>query len=169
MTENGLITLTSAHDVDTTVARLTSILESKGIAIFARFDHAAETTEYDRPLRPTTVVMFGNPAAGLPLIRIAQTVALDLPLRAMIWEDAKGAVQLSYCDPAWIASRHHIGSQGLQSIRALSTAMSNLAKQVTAAHPKPVQPEIAAIKAAVERPVENWVPSMVVERVKEDA
>ena len=91
MTENGLITVTSAHDADTTVARLVSILESKGIAIFARFDHAAETTEFDRPLRPTTVVMFGNPAAGLPLIRIAQTVALDLPLRAMVWEDAKGA------------------------------------------------------------------------------
>jgi uncharacterized protein (DUF302 family) len=114
--------------------------------------------------------MFGNPAAGLPLIRIAQTVALDLPLRAMVWEDAKGAIQFSYCDPAWIASRHHVGSQGLQSIRALSSAMANLAKQVTAANPKPAQAEIAAIKAAVERPAETWVPVLATaERVKEHA
>lgn len=148
MTENGLITIASAHDVDSTIARLISTLENKGVAIFARFDHAAETTEFDRPLRPTTVVMFGNPAAGLPLIRIAQTAALDLPLKVVIWEDAKGVVQFSYTDPAWIASRHHVGSQGLQTIRALSAAMASLAKQVTAASPKPVLPDESWLPAA---------------------
>jgi uncharacterized protein (DUF302 family) len=167
MTENGLITVQSAHDVETTINRLSSILESKGVAIFARFDHAAEITAFDRPLRPTTVLMFGNPAAGLPLIRIAQTAALDLPLRAMVWEDAKGAIQFSYPDPAWIASRHHIGSQGLQTIRALSAAMSALAKQVTMPNPKPVLPEPEI--QAIHRPSEAWVTGMIDERVKEPA
>jgi uncharacterized protein (DUF302 family) len=168
MTENGLITLTSAHDVETTVNRLTSILESKGVAVLARYDHAAETSAFDRPLRPTTVVMFGNPAAGLPLIRIAQTVALDLPLKAMVWEDAKSVVRFSYVDPAWIASRHHIGSQGAQSIRALSTAMANLARQVTGAIPKPELREPSATTLAGGQGDERWVATMTLP-VKEHA
>lgn len=152
MTENGLITISSAHDVSTTVARLTSTLETKGVTIFACIDHASSVGPFERPLRPTTAVLFGNPAAGLPLMRIAQTTAIDLPFKMLIWEDAKGSVQLSYSDPAWVAKRHHVGSQGLQSIRALSAAMASLAKQVTAIVPKAALPE-----ELVRQVTENWV------------
>ncbi|HEY1721909.1 MAG TPA: DUF302 domain-containing protein [Magnetospirillaceae bacterium] len=161
MTENGLITVASAHDVATTIERLISTLESKRVAVFARIDHAAEVGPFERPLRPTTTVLFGNPAAGMPLMRIAQTTALDLPLRMLIWEDAKGTIQLSYSDPSWVAKRHHVGSQGLQSIRALSAAMSSLAKQVTAANPKPV----VLPDALVPKVNEAWVADVVREPV----
>jgi uncharacterized protein (DUF302 family) len=129
MTENGLITIPSAHDVETTIQRLTSTLEAKDVTIFARIDHAADT---DRSVRPTTVLLFGNPAAGVPLIRQAQTVGIDLPLKAMIWQDAKGTVQFSYNDPRWIAARHHIGSQGRRAVHAMASALAALAKLATA-------------------------------------
>ena len=129
MTENGLITMPSAHDVETTIQRLTATLQAKDVQIFARIDHTAEA---DRPMRPTTVLLFGNPEAGMPLIRQAQTVGIDLPLKAMVWQDAKGGVQLSYNDPRWIAARHHIGSEGRRAVRAMASALEALAKQATA-------------------------------------
>lgn len=129
MTENGLITVPSAHDVETTVKRLTATLQAKDVTIFARIDHAPTA---DHSVRPTTVLMFGNPEAGMPLIRQAQTVGIDLPLKAIVWQDAKGTVQLSYNDPRWIAARHHIGSQGRRAVHAMASALAALAKQATA-------------------------------------
>lgn len=129
MTENGLITVPSAHDVETTINQLTATLEAKDVTIFARIDHAANS---DRSVRPTTVLLFGNPEAGMPLIRQAQTVGIDLPLKAMVWQDAKGTVQLSYNDPRWIANRHHIGSQGRRAVHAMASALAALARHATA-------------------------------------
>ena len=129
MTENGLITVPSAYDVETTIKRLTETLEAKEVTIFARIDHGGGS---DHAVRPTTVLLFGNLEAGVPLIRQAQTVGIDLPLKAMVWQDAKGAVQLSYNDPRWIAARHHIGSQGRRAVHAMASALAALAKHATA-------------------------------------
>ena len=71
------------------------------------------------PLRPTTLVVFGNPAAGTPLMQAEQTAGIDLPLKALVWQDAGGAVNLSYNDPAWIAARHALGGRAQPAVAAL--------------------------------------------------
>jgi uncharacterized protein (DUF302 family) len=133
MPENGLITLTSAHDVGTTLDRLTAALEAKGVAIFARIDHAAGAASVGRPLRPTTLVIFGNPAAGTPLMQAAQTAGIDLPLKALVWQNVDGATHLTYNDPAWIAARHGLGSAAQQAVSALGAAIAAFARQATSA------------------------------------
>jgi uncharacterized protein (DUF302 family) len=133
MTENGLITLPSVHDVGTTLDRLTAALEAKGVTIFARIDHAAGAASVGLPLRPTTLIIFGNPAAGTPLMQAAQTAAIDLPLKILVWQSTDGHTQLTYNDPAWIAARHGLGSEAQQAVSALSVAMTTFAKHATSA------------------------------------
>jgi uncharacterized protein (DUF302 family) len=133
MAEPGLVTKTSLHDFATTLARLTAALEAKGVTIFARIDHAAGAASVGLTLRPTTVVIFGNPAAGTPLMQLAQTAGIDLPLKALIWQGADGKVHLSYNDPAWIAARHGVGAESATAIGALSAALAALAAQATGA------------------------------------
>ena len=131
MPNDGLVTLTSTHDFATTLARLTSALESKGITVFARVDHAAGAAKVGLPLRPTTLVLFGNPAAGTPLMQAAQTSGIDLPLKALVWQDEAGAVHLTYNDPAWIASRHALGADLAPAVTALATGLAALAHHAT--------------------------------------
>jgi uncharacterized protein (DUF302 family) len=129
--DTGLITLHSAHDFATTLARLTAALEAKGIAVFARIDHAAGAARAGLSLRPTTLLIFGNPAAGTPLMQDAQTAGIDLPLKILVWE-ADG-VNLSYNDPAWIAARHGLGVGSHSAVTALATAVEALARHATGA------------------------------------
>ena len=89
MPDHGLVTLQSSHDVATTLERLTAALEAKGVRVFARIDHAAGAASVGLALRPATLVIFGNPAAGTPLMQAAQTVGIDLPLKALVWQDAR--------------------------------------------------------------------------------
>jgi uncharacterized protein (DUF302 family) len=133
MVENGLVTLRSAHDVATTLARLTAALAAKGITVFARIDHAAGAQTAGFTLRPTTLVIFGNPAAGTPLMQAAQTAGIDLPLKILVWQDADGAVHLTYNDPMWIAARHELGPQVRPVAEALKTALAAFAQHATAA------------------------------------
>lgn len=133
MPGNGLITLASAHDVATTLDRLTAALDAKGVTIFARIDHAAGATRAGLPLRPTTLVIFGNPAAGTPLMQAAQTTGIDLPLKVLVWQGVDGATHLSYNDPVWIAARHGLGSEAQQVVGALSAAIAAFARQATSA------------------------------------
>jgi len=133
MDENGLFTLNSAHDFATTLERLTAALAAKGITLFACIDHAGGAAGVGLPLRPTTVVVFGNPAAGTPLMQAAQTVGIDLPLKALIWQGADGTVRLSYNDPAWIAARHQLGGELQQAVAALAAGLSALARHATGA------------------------------------
>jgi uncharacterized protein (DUF302 family) len=132
MANDGLVTLRSTHDFATTLARLAAALEAKGITVFARIDHAAGAAGVGLPLRPTTLVLFGNPAAGTPLMQAAQTAGIDLPLKALVWEDAEGGVHLTYNDPAWIAARHQIGGKVGQAVAALAAALQALAGHATA-------------------------------------
>jgi uncharacterized protein (DUF302 family) len=128
---DGLITLRSAHDFPTTLDRLLKVLEAKGVTVFAPIDHAAGAASVGLALRPTTVVVFGNPAAGTPLMQAAQSAGIDLPLKALVWEDAGGAVNLSYNDPAWIAARHALGAGAQQAVTALSGALKAFAAHAT--------------------------------------
>ena len=128
---DGLVTLRSAHDFPTTLDRLLKALEAKGVTVFARIDHAAGAASVGLPLRPTTLVIFGNPAAGTPLMQAEQTAGIDLPLKALVWQDAGGAVNLSYNDPAWIAARHASGGGAPPAVAALSGALKAFAAQAT--------------------------------------
>ena len=132
MLNDGLVTLRSSHDFATTLARLAAALEAKGITVFARIDHAKGAASVGLALRPTTLVLFGNPAAGTPLMQAAQTAGIDLPLKALVWEDAEGGVHLTYNDPAWIAARHLLGDEVRPAVAALAAALQALAGHATA-------------------------------------
>lgn len=131
MAVDGLITLPSVFDAETTLDRLTKALEAKSVTIFARIDHAAGAASVGMPLSPTTVVVFGNPAAGTPLMQAAQTTGIDLPLKVLVWQRADGAVFLSYNDPAWIAARHGIGDSTVKTVGALSSVLAAFARHAT--------------------------------------
>ena len=106
MTENGLITIRSQSSVKATIDRLEASLEESGVGIFARIDHRAGAISAGMSLRPTEVLIFGNPKAGTPLMQAKQTIGIDLPLKVLAWEDASGNVWVTYNDPAWLAARH---------------------------------------------------------------
>src|ERR1700716_3063710 len=126
--DDGLATLQSSHDFATTLERLTAALESKGVRVFAQIDHAAGATSAGLELRPTTLVVFGNPVAGTPLMQAVQTAGIDLPLKALVWQDAQGAGQLTYNDPASIAARHGLGTGTAQAVAAMTAGLSALAQ-----------------------------------------
>lgn len=128
---NGLITLPSAHDFTTTLDRLMTALQTKGVTIFARVNHAAGAASVNMALRPTTLIIFGNPAAGTPLMQAAQTTGIDLPLKALVWQDADGSVKLSYNDPGWIAARHSLGSKASQAVTVISRVLETFAQHAT--------------------------------------
>jgi uncharacterized protein (DUF302 family) len=132
MTENGLTTTASAHGVKDTIDRLESEVKSKGMTVFARIDHAAGAKEAGLPLRPTELLIFGNARGGTPLMQAAQTIGIDLPLKALAWEDAEGKVWLSYNEPSWIAERHDASGQITEATQRLGAALSALSKSAAA-------------------------------------
>lgn len=103
---DGLISVKSAHDVATTIAKLQAIVESKGMKVFGQVDHQAGAASVDISLRPTQVLIFGNPKVGSPLMNCSQTIAIDLPQKALVWEKENGEVWLSYNDPEYLKARH---------------------------------------------------------------
>lgn len=105
---SSLISIKSAHDVSTTADRLESILKSKGMNVFARIDHAAGAKKAEMELRPTELVIFGNPKVGTPLMKCNQSIAIDLPQKALIWQDKDDNVWLGYNDPDYLAKRHSL-------------------------------------------------------------
>jgi uncharacterized protein (DUF302 family) len=132
MTENGLITLPSAHGAKETVDRLVAEVEAKGMTVFARIDHAAGAKQAGMALRPTEVLIFGNAKGGTPLMQAGQTIGIDLPLKALAWEDADGKAWLSYNDPAWLAQRHGLTDIGEVTDR-LGAALGAVVKAATGA------------------------------------
>ena len=133
MAENGLTTISSQHSVKATIDRLESAAKAKGMTIFARVDHAAGATSVGLSLRPTELLIFGNARGGTPLMQLAQTVGIDLPLKALAWEDAAGKTWLSYNEPAWLAERHGVEEQGAAVANTLANAIAGLAKEATGA------------------------------------
>src|SRR5262245_41803677 len=105
---DGLITVKSAYGPKDTIDRLETSLKEKGMTIFARIDHAAGAAKIGTKLRPTEVLIFGNPQGGTPFIECSQTVGIDLPLKMLVWEDDAGQVFVGYNDPAYLAARHGV-------------------------------------------------------------
>ena len=108
-TETGVVTKLSPQPVADTVARLTDLIAAKGMKLFAVIDQSAEAREAGLQLRDTTLVLFGSPAAGTPVMAAAPLAALDLPLKVLIWAD-EGQTRVSYNSPATLAARHHLGA-----------------------------------------------------------
>ena len=106
--DSGLISTKSAHDVKTTADRLENALKTKGMRVFIRIDHAQGAQTVGKALRPTEVIVFGNPKVGTPLMQCSQSVAIDLPQKALVWEDEAGQAWLTYNDPEYLAERHEI-------------------------------------------------------------
>ena len=128
---NGLVSLPSAHSAAETVERLKKLLADKGIQLFAHIDHAAAAKKVGMTLRPTQVLIFGNPKAGTPLMQSRQTIGLDLPLRTLIWEDDKGKVWLTYTRLEIVAHRHQVADRK-EAVKALDAVLAALARDATA-------------------------------------
>jgi len=106
MSAPGLITIASKHSVQATIDRLLTELDAHGVTVFARIDHAGGAVRAGMQLRPVELLIFGSPKAGTPLMQAAATIGIDLPLKALAWEDEHARVWLSCNDPAWLAERH---------------------------------------------------------------
>lgn len=129
--DSGLVTLKSAYDVAQTADRLEKVLNAKGMKVFLRINHAQGAAGVGLSLRPTELLIFGNPKVGAPLMRCSQSVGIDLPQKALIWEDADGQVWLTYNDPQYLAARH--GLHGCDTVlQKVANALGNFAKAATA-------------------------------------
>jgi uncharacterized protein (DUF302 family) len=126
MPQNGLITIASDFSVAETIDRVAEQATAHGLTIFARVDHAAGAAKIGMELRPTQLLIFGNPNGGTPLMQDQQTAGIDLPIKALAWEDADGRIWLGYNDPAWIAERHGLGEASRKAVDAISAGMAAL-------------------------------------------
>jgi uncharacterized protein (DUF302 family) len=133
MAADGLTTLPSNFGPKQTMDRLEAEIKAKGMTIFARIDHAAGAAEVGMPLRPTELLIFGNARGGTPLMQMDQTIGIDLPLKALVYEDAAGKVWLSYNDPHWLAKRHGLDASATQTLDAMAGALKAVATKATTA------------------------------------
>jgi uncharacterized protein (DUF302 family) len=136
MDGDGLVTIQSRHTPKETMQRLETAVKSKGMTVFAHIDHAAGAAEVGMTLRPTDLLIFGRPKGGTPLMQSAQTIGIDLPLKALVWEDAEGHVWLSYNDPAWVARRHGGAADMEAAVQAMTGALKAIATEATSASSK---------------------------------
>ena len=127
---DGLVAIKSPFPAKETMDRFEQNAKQRGLNVFARIDHAAGAAKIGKTLRPTEVLIFGNPQGGTPLLECAQSAGIDLPLKALVWEDAQGQVWLGYNDPAYLAQRHEAGQ--CPAAGALSRALSGLAEATIA-------------------------------------
>jgi len=128
--QDGLVSIQSPHDVATTIDRLTAALESKGMTVFGRVNHAQNAESVELTLRPTEVLIFGNPKIGTPLMNCAQSVALDLPQKMLAWQDEAGNTNLAWNDPMYLKARHAI--EGCDEVlQRVSEALANFASAAT--------------------------------------
>jgi uncharacterized protein (DUF302 family) len=126
MIEQGLITLVSRRSVGNTADALTAAISAKGFTLYGRVDFSATAAAAGMNLRPTVLILFGDPATGLPLIKDNQVAAIDLPMRAIIWEDENGEVWLTYPDIGWLVERHGLGSDVAPDVAEIRKFMANL-------------------------------------------
>jgi len=127
---DGLTTIRSRFGPKETMDRLQAEIRAKGMTVFARIDHAAGAAEVGLTLRPTELIIFGNARGGTPLMESVQTVGIDLPMKALVWEDAGGETWLSYNEPSWIAQRHSI-ADAEPVVSKMAAGLSAISKAVT--------------------------------------
>jgi uncharacterized protein (DUF302 family)/uncharacterized membrane protein YidH (DUF202 family) len=125
ITNNGIIGIPSNHSVDQTVEKLKSILQAKGVTLFALVDHSGEAEKVGMKMRPTKLLIFGNPKGGTPAMLAAPSIAIDLPLKILIWEDSRGQVWLSYNSPVYLQERHGLPQELLQNIAVVEALAAN--------------------------------------------
>ena len=121
--ENGMTHLSSAYSVPETLKRLESVLQAQGIMIFARIDHSGEAERAGLKMHPTQLFIFGSPKSGTPLMIASPTLAIDLPLKALAWEDAEGKVWLSYNSPDYLKQRHMIPDELVKNISGVAALL----------------------------------------------
>lgn len=117
--DKGIIHLSSPYPVSETLERLDAVLQSHGLTVFARVDHSAEGAKVGLKMHPTHLIIFGNPRAGTPLMIASPTLAIDLPLKALVWEDAGGKVWVSYNSPDFLKRRHDIPDELVKNIASI--------------------------------------------------
>ena len=128
MANNGIVSKPSRHSVDDTLGKLQNILEAKGIAVFALIDHSGEAAKVGMKMRPTKLLIFGNPKGGTPLMLAAPSIAIDLPVKILIWQDDEEKVWVSYNTPEYLAERHGLPPHLAQNIGFIETLASNIAE-----------------------------------------
>jgi len=133
MAADGLITIRSHYGPKDTMNRLTAEVGARGMTVFACVDHATGAAEVGLSLRPTAVLVFGNAKGGTPLMQSNQTMGIDLPLKALVWEDALGNTWLSYNDPVWLGKRHELSSEYEAKVSAMATMLAAIAEAATRA------------------------------------
>ena len=126
----GLLSIRSRFGPNETMDRLEAAIRAQGMKVFARIDHAAGASEAGLELRPTEVIIFGNARGGTPLMQSVQTIGIDLPLKALVWEDASGTTWLSYNEPSWIARRHGVANAE-PVVSKMSAALSAMSRKAT--------------------------------------
>jgi len=127
---DGLVQIKSSHDVKVTADRLEQVLNAKGMTVFIRINHAAGAEKVGKMLRPTELVIFGNPKIGTPLMQCAQSIGIDLPQKALISEDEAGQVWFSYNDPMYLAKRHEV--KGCDEVlKKVSNALAKFSAKAT--------------------------------------
>src|ERR1700726_3009853 len=122
--KNGIVNKPSNHSVEQTVESLTNMLKSKGVAVFALIDHSGEAEKVGLKMRPTKLMIFGNPKAGTPLMLASPSSAIDLPLKILVWEDDQGKVWLSYNSPQYLKERHGLPQELVQNIAGIEMIAS---------------------------------------------
>src|SRR5271166_6309082 len=124
---DGVVTPRSSHGPEETMKMLEAAVKAKGLYVFARVDHAASSTASEFPLRPTDLLIFGAAKVRTPLMQSAQTVGLNLPWKALVWQNDLGDTWVSYNDPVWLAKRHTLGSKAETTIKAIAGALNAIA------------------------------------------
>ena len=127
-TDNGIISIPGKHSVDQTVEKFKGILQAKGVTLFALVDHSGEAEKVGMKMRPTKLLIFGNPRGGTPVMLAAPSMAIDLPLRILIWEDGQGQAWLSYNSPVYLQERHSLPPELLQNIAVVETLAAAVAE-----------------------------------------
>jgi uncharacterized protein (DUF302 family) len=131
MAARGLTTLRSSYGPEETMNRFEAEVRVRGMIAFAHIDHAAAAAAAGLSLRPTELLIFGDARGSTPLMELVQTIGIDLPLRALVWQDASGVTWLSYDDPNWIAKRHGLGSEVGATVSVLIAALNQMARSAT--------------------------------------
>ncbi|HEY2242955.1 MAG: DUF302 domain-containing protein [Xanthobacteraceae bacterium] len=131
MAQEGLVSIASRYSAAETMERLLAALQKRDLTVFARIDHAAGAAAVGIPLRPTEVVLFGNPKGGTVLMQDQQRAGIDLPLKALVWQGGDGKVWLSYNAPDWIAARAGLGEKSAGAVAAMTKALAAIADEVT--------------------------------------
>ena len=126
--DNGMIHLSSPYSVPETLARLESILRSRGITVFARIDHSGEAEKVSMKMHPTQLIIFGSPKGGTPVMLASPTAAIDLPLKALVWEDAGGKVWLSYNSADYLKQRHNIPDELVKNIAVIGPLLEGVVR-----------------------------------------